>query len=416
VTLYGSSQDVRHNLKLFFLDAAVFAPAMTLISITAVIPYFLHQAGASTVQIGLTASSALICNLLLQPVFGRLASHSRTPHRTFAYVLLVQRVVFLAFVACIPVLSGHGRVLVWGFLLSWAVFNLFVGSYGIFYTPLVMRLLPPDQRGAVRGLGSATGSLVGLGMAALIPVILGRFAFPYGYVIVFALGSVLLLVDAAVFLGMRVPADSEPSTPMGVFGYVRRMPGTLRHNEPFRAVVVICMFLAVASSLLTYYTLYAIRVFGAAEAQIGQLAALAVMAGVVGFVVSGFAADRWGPRIVAAVSAGLVVVAGVLALTTHSLALLYVAWVLANLANSGYAMCGVLLVGKVSPVSHLPLYAGVNSIISLAFSAVVLLLLAPALQRVGFAPLFVIVLLCGAISLATNELVLRRRLAGVAGR
>ena len=406
---FGTSHDIRHNHRLFFVDSALFAPAMTLLSITAVVPYFLDQAGATTFQIGLAASSALICNLALQPVFGRIASHSRTPHRTFANVLLTQRVFFLAFVVCIPLFAGHGQVLVWAFLLSWAVFNLFVGSYSIFYTPLLMRLLPPDQRGAVRGLGAAAGSLVGLGAAALIPVVLSRVGFPLGYVLVFALGTVLLLVDAVLFRWMRPPANSEPSTPMSVVAYVKGMPATVRHNAPFRAVVVICMFLAVANSLLTYYTVYAIRVFAAAEAQIGILAALAVIAGVVGSVCSGFASDRWDPRAVVAVAAALVVLAGALALATHSLGFLYVAWVMANLANSGYAVSAVMLVGTVSPLAQLPLYAGVNSVVSLALSAAVLLLLAPALERVGFTPLFAIVLLCGAVSLLTNELALRRR-------
>jgi len=54
--MYGSQKDIKHNLLLFFVDGVVFTPAMTLISVTAVIPYFLAQLGASTFQIALAAS------------------------------------------------------------------------------------------------------------------------------------------------------------------------------------------------------------------------------------------------------------------------------------------------------------------------------------------------------------------------
>jgi len=408
---YGNVRDIRRNLVLFFLDGAFYMPAMTLISITAVIPYFLDQAGASAVQIGLAASTALFCSFLLQPVFGHIASHARSPHRTFAYILLTQRAIFQIFVFCIPVFARSGQVMVWSFLVFWAVFNLFVGSYNVFYTPMVVRLLPPHQRGSARGLGFALGSLVGLGAAMLIPVVLSRVLYPYNYMLVFSGGSLLLLIDAALFLLLRQPADAVPTTPMRVVQYVKEMPLSVRTNAPFRAAVLTCLFPVVAGALLTYYTLYAIRDFGATEAQVGVLAALAVAAAAVGYVVFGFAVDRFGPRRVVAAAAILIAMAGVLALTTHSLFLLYVAWVLANLGNSSYGVSAVPLIGSVSPAEKLPLYAGVHSVITQAASAVVLLALAPALEFVGFLPLFAVVFSCGAASLVINQAVLRRRLS-----
>jgi len=408
--VYGSGKDIRRNLALFFLDGVVFTPAMTLISITSVIPYFLTQLGATTFQVGLAASLALICNFISQPVFGRIASHSIMMHRTFGKILLLQRIIFMLFVLCIPVFAGFGRLMVWAFLFFWGVFNIFVGSYNVFYTPLVLKLLPPDKRGALRGMGNAAGSLLGVGAAALIPILLDRAAFPGNYTLIFSIGSVLLLIDGALFLIMRMPADAEPNTPMGMLQYIREMPAAVRGNAPFRAMVLTCMFLVAANSLLAYYTLYAIRVFSATESQVGILAALAVIAGAVGYVVFGIAVDRRGPQVTTVISAALVVISGALALTTHSLSLLYVAWALANLASSCYMVSAALLLGKVSPSSKLPLYVGVYAVISLSLSSAMLLLLAPALERVGFIPLFAAVLLCGAFSLLSNIFILKRRL------
>jgi len=59
-SLYGGRKDINHNLKLFFIDGVLFMPAMTLISISTVIPYFLTQLGASAYQIALAAAVAFI--------------------------------------------------------------------------------------------------------------------------------------------------------------------------------------------------------------------------------------------------------------------------------------------------------------------------------------------------------------------
>ena len=411
MTGYGSREDIRHNLLVLFLDGVFFTPGMTLISITAVIPYFLHQAGATTFQIGLAASLALVCSFLIQPIFVRLASSSRQPHRTFGKILVLQRVVFLAFVMCIPLLASQGPILTWLFLFFWGVFNLFVGSYGVFYTPLVVKMLPPHRRGAIRGAGNATGMLLSIGAASLIQPILVSVAFPVNYLLIFSIGSVLLLIDAGLFFLLRIPAEARPDMPVTALKYVRQMPTAIRRNAPFRALVTASIFLVIPNSLLAYYTIYAIRVFHAAETQIGLMAILAAMAGAAGFFTFGIAADRWGPRLVLLVGGVAITLAGALALTTHSLALLYVAWVLANFGTSAYLVGSTLLLGLVSPPNQVTIHVGVQSALSLALSALVVLVLAPLLEHTGFMPMFAIVLACGVSSLAVNVFGLRKHLA-----
>ena len=409
--MYGSDKDVRHNLSLFFIDGLVFPPAMTLISITSVIPYFLEKLGATTFQIALAASLALICNFVSQPFFGHIASHSQLMHKTFGKILLLQRIIFLGFVLCIPVLTGTGALFIWIFLFFWGVFNIFVGCYNVFHTPLVLKLLPPEKRGAIRGIGYAVGSFLGLGMAALLPVLLGRITFPYNYTLIFALGLVFLFIDAILFFFMRQHEDTVANEPMGIVQYFREMPSSIRLNVPFRSMILTCMFLVVANSLLSFYTLYAIRVFSATEAHLATLAGLAVISNAAGYIGFGLVVDRWGPKTSLLVATSFIILAGSIALVTNSLFFLFVAWVFANLSNTGYYNAASLLLGDVSPPSKLPLYVGVLSTISLALSSLILLLLAPVLENIGFKMLFVTVLGCGVTSLLINILVLQKQLA-----
>ncbi|MCL2222785.1 MAG: MFS transporter [Oscillospiraceae bacterium] len=408
--MYTNQEDVRHNLKMFFLDGVSFMPSMALISITAVIPSFLNQLGATTFQIALAASMSFLCVLLSQPLFGFIASRSALMHKTFSKILFLQRFTFLIFILLIPIFAEANTTLVHLFLGFWAVFNLFVGSYAIFFTPLVIRLLPPDKRGGFRGIGQAIGSFIGVGMSALIPVILYRFAFPYNYMVIYALGVVFLFINAGTFFLLRENKDAEPTVPMRLLEYIKGMPGAVKESSTFRAMIYTCSFLSIANALLTYYTLFALRVFYATETHIALLTGLAILSTAITQIIFGYVADKYGPRITALICAIFVTAAGITALSAGSLNILFVAWVFANIANAGFFVTATLILGVVSPPSEMPLYVGVFNTITATLSTLIVLVLPPILEGLGFVPLFSIVLACGVISLMFNVLVLRRRM------
>jgi len=409
--MYGSQKDVKHNLKMFFLDGISFMPTMSLISITAVIPYFLDQLGASTFQIALAAAMTLICAVLTQPLFGVIASRAKIMHKTFGRILLLQRFIFLFFVLLIPIFAGADDILVVMFLVFWGIFNLFVGSYGVFHFALVIRLLPKGRRGGFRGVGLAIGSVLGVGMSLLIPVIIGNITFPYNYMTIFTIGIIFLFANAAVFLLMRQSEDTVPNEPMSLKRYLVQMPTSIRENPAFRAMIPVTMLLAIANALLPYYTLYAIREHMATETHIATLTGVAILFGAVAQILIGYIVDRYGPRITAMIVACLIAAAGILAISANSFSLLLVSWAFANMGYSGYHITITLMLGEISPLEKIPLYVGVHTTISMAISAVLVLLLAPVLEGIGFTPLFIIVLSCGLLSLLINMLVLKKRLS-----
>jgi len=408
--VFGSEKNIRHNLRLFFIDGIVFMPAMTLISITTVIPYFLEQLGASTLQIAMAASMAMVCTFITQPLFGSLASRARELRRTFGKILLTQRTIFLVFVLCIPLFSANPPMLTWMFLAFWGVFNIFVGSYNVFYTSLLMKLLPPEKRGAVRGAGFAIGSGLGVAMAALIPMVLSRVVFPYNFVLIFSIGILFLLVNGTLFLLMKEHEDIESREPMGIVQYIKGFRTSILSDVPFRTLILTSTFLVIANSLLPFYTVYAIRIFSATESNVATLAALAVVSNAIGFIVFGLVIDRRGPFSALVIAACMIISAAIFALVTNTLILLFVAWVLANLGATSYGMTASLMLGEVTPAGKLPLYVGVLTTISLATSSAVLLLLAPTLEHMGFAPLFLTVLICGAAGLFASLFILRKHL------
>ena len=405
--MYGSNKDIRYNLTIFFADGVLFKLSLTLLSITTIIPFFLEQLGATTFQVAMVVSIAIICNFIALPLFVSIASRAQMIGKAFSRVLFIQRFIFLAFILSIPLFSN--RVLIWMFLIFWGIFNLFVGSYNVFYTPLLIKLMPPEKRGFIRGTGYAVGSLLSVALAAFIPTLLNRFLFPYNFMIIFILGLSLLFIGAAIFGIVREKDEGETQFPLKPTQFVKEIPTTIRENSAFRMLIFVSIFLVVANSLLTFYTVYAIRIFSATEAHIATLAGIAVVANAVAYIAFGATVDLLGPKATLRIAAVLLILAGAIALLTNSLNYLFVAWALANLSFGCYMMCVSPILGEICPSTKLPLCTGVHAIVGLIFSSFVLLFIAPALEHFGFNLLFVIVLTCGTISLLINLLFLRKK-------
>jgi MFS family permease len=408
---YGGPRTVRRNVFLYFMDGVTFQPSTALISMTTVIPLFFEQVRATTVEFAIATAIVSVCTFVSQPVFVSICSRVRRMGKSFAWILFAQRAIFLAFVVTMPLLAGNPSAMIWVFLASWAVFNLMAGSGTVFNVPLVLKLLPPDKRAGMRGVGFAIGNVVSLGMAALIPVIIDRLAFPQDFMVLFGIGLLFLFANAAGFWFMDEGDDVEPRHPVRVTQYVRAIPATLVGDPVFRAMVGSCVALVVANSLIPFYTLHAIRDLSASEAQVSLLAALAIVTAVAVNLVFGFFIDRRGPVKLSSVAAVAVTAAGIVGLVGNSLPALFVAWVLANLGNACYMQTTMLMLGDVSPQGKAPLYVGILFSISTLLSSVLVLALAPVLETVGFGALFVLVTVCGAVGWYLNVRVFQPRLA-----
>jgi MFS family permease len=413
---FGGASAVRRNSLLFFLDGVTFQPSVALLSMTAVIPLLLEHLRASTAQFAIATSVVSLGTFVSQPYFVSLCSRTRRMARTFAVVLLVQRGLFLAFVLAMPLLADHAGLMTWLFLASWTVFNVLAGSGTLFNVPLVLKLLPPTRRAGLRGVGMAIGSVLALGAAALIPLVIDRVAYPWSYMVLFGAGLAFLFANAAGFWFMREHDDAEPRVPMRVTEYLRDVPRTLGRDATFRAMVISCVFLVLANSLLPFYTLHAIRTFSASEQHVALMASLAIVSGVAVNLGFGFVIDRRGPVALSPVAALAATAAGVVGLVSGSLGGATVAWVLANVGAACYLKTTMLMLGDVSPSGRAPSYVGTLFAISMLVSSVAVLALAPLLDALGFGALFVLVAGCGAAGWYVNVRVFQPRLSAARRR
>lgn len=388
----------RRNLFLFFTDNLLFMNAMTFLSVNAVITYFLATLNASTFEIGLVNALVSIGSVVSQPLFAKLVMKLTHRAKLFAKILFLQRMIFLLVVAAVPLFAEtHPQLMVTLFLIGWAVFNLFVGSYAIFYMSLFAKLVAPSERGRLRGFSSGTGSILALGSAAVCGVILNRVEFPYNYTLIFAIGVALLLLDVLMFqLLNENEADEVTLVDMNFFQYFKTIPTMLQEFAGFKRMVAGFTLMVTAQSALAYYTLYAVRTYQAGSSTIALFTAITGLANIAGSLIFGILSDRIGHRqvLVAASAAGGL--ASLLIVLFPGMWSVYAAFALTNMCIIGYNLSSGILIVEQIPRARLPMAISINSMITLCTSSVVMIG-SSWLADLSFQAVFLITGFCGII-------------------
>jgi MFS family permease len=410
VSYYGEPNNIKRNIIIFFFDGATFMPSLALLSITTVFPFFLERLQASTFEFAVATSVASVFMLIGQPVFGSIVSRTKSMTKTFAKILFAQRLIFLLFPLSMPFLASNYSLMIWMFILFWAIFNFFSGSWVVFFIPILFKLLPPNKRAGLRGVGQALGNIIALVMAGLIPIIINQIIFPYNFMVIFILGSAFLLLNATCFWLMKEHKDVELRVPMKLKEYLKEIPLCLKSDVAFRAMIISCIFMALANAFIPFYTLYGIRVFNIDAYQIGILTILGIVSAIAVNLVFGFIIDRFGTVKLSPLIGVFIMLAGIIALAARNVIFFYLAWVFANIGNWCYMKVANLMLGDISPPGRSHIYVGVLFITTMTISSLGVLGIAPLMEATGFSILFVIITFCGCLGLFYNLFVFQKRL------
>ncbi|MFC5449187.1 MFS transporter [Paenibacillus aestuarii] len=387
----------RRNYVFLFLDTVLFMNAMTFLSVNTVITYFLANLGANTFEVGLVNALVSIGSFVSQPFFAKRVMNLTHKAKVFVRILFIQRIFFLLFTLTIPfVADSHPRLMVLIFLVCWAVFNLFVGSYGPFYMSLFAKFVTEHTRGRMRGFSSGTGSLLALGSAALCGSILSHIQYPYNYTLVFFIGVLLLLLDVLTFAMMKeMEPDAVKKVDFNYFQYFKAIPAMFREFKAYQRTVIGFSFTVAAQVGLAYYAFYAVRMFGADSTVIAWFTAITGLSNIAGSFLFGIMADRVGHRRVLILSSAAGGIGSLLIVLTPSLWTVYIAFALSNLCVIGYNLSSGILILEQLPRERLPMGISVNAMITLCTSSILTIVSSWLADQISFAAVFLIAGLAG---------------------
>jgi hypothetical protein len=295
----------RRNVLALGLDFGLFMVGLAVRSPHTVLPAFAAHLGAPSILIG-AIPAVMTAGFYLPSLLA--AGHTETLQRKLPFVLrytLLERLPALGLAAVAFGLAGPAP----GFALacSLALVLVMAGIGGI--------AVPVGARGRFFAGGHLLGAGGGLLAGLLTTRLLATQPPPASYGLCFLAGAACFGLSYLALARVDEPVAAVTAAPVPVGVYLGRVVGVLRRNRGFARFLVARALGTLGAMATSFYTVFALRVHGVADWQVGLFTTTHLVGQLLGTAVLGWVADRFGHRLTlmasmtAAVSANLVGVA-----------------------------------------------------------------------------------------------------------
>lgn len=393
----------------FYWHAFFLAVTTSFTEVNTVMPALVMEAGGSVVAVGALTAIMLGLPLITQLFFAGFL-HTRERKKPFLLLAINLRVLALAAAAFGIAAFGTGAFIIPIVFAAMTVFAVSGAFAGVSYTELSGTLVrTPDRRSFfVRRQVITTLGL--LASAIVTRFLLGTAEFPNGYVRLFTLASVFLLIATGGFWLLREPTpDASVTKPEGgILAALRQAPTIFRQDANLRSLILVANLVALGFTSIPLVTALAHKSFELTSGTVGTFVLIQIGGMLAANFIWNRLVRRGGFRLVLMVELMLIAVLFPLALALSTWGTLWMYAMLylltgAIVSAQKLAMDGAVV--QISPDGKRALYAGVFGAANLgaAFLPLVTGLLVGAL---GFPVVFF-----GAAAVALVALFPVRRLA-----
>jgi MFS family permease len=382
---------VRHNVITLTLDFGLFLVGLSFASQSTVLPAFAAHLGASNLLIGaIPALMTLGWNLPSLFTAGYTESLTRKLPFVLRYTVW-ERLPFLALAAVAFFLAERAPGPSLGLML---LLLLLITSAGGVLMPawmdIVARTVPVGLRGRFFAVSSLLGGLGGLLGSGLTAWVLARRPAADGYAVCFLLSALCMGLSYVALARVREPrvAAVEAAPPLGA--YLLRAGRVLREDRNLAWFLGARALVAVGMMASGFYTVHALRGYGAPDWAVGVFTTALLAGQMVGNAALGALADRAGHLRPLAIGAGALVLANLGALAAPSLEVFVVVFVLqgVHLAAINVSGLNVLLEFAPSPAAR-PTYVGLGTTLLSPVACAAPLVAGLMADAVGFPAVFV---------------------------
>ena len=251
------------------------------------------------------------------------------------------QLLFLALVALFVPSSSFALWLVWLFV---GFFGLAQGLQGVAFQVVMAKVIPIDRRGRLLGLRDVASGIVLVGVAAIGAFLVERFGFSAGTGYTFLLAFALTSLGLGAFARVREPAGRDLRPPMRLRERVRELPALLRAEPEFRRFLSGRLLASAARGVLPLYIVWIGRDFGMTGARLGTFTVIFSLAQSGSTLAWGWLGDRAGYKRVFQLSTLSGLAGTALLLTSSSVWLASLTYVLVGAGVGGFMLAGSNLV------------------------------------------------------------------------
>ncbi len=364
------SHDVlRHNFVANALDGALFAFALSLVSMHTVVPVFVKKMGGSNVAVGLIPVVWTIGFNFPQILIANYAQRFRSKKRLLLKTAIGQRIpwLLLAVVSYFWVTEDGSDV---GLVLFFTLFALAAvgGSINLpVWFDLIAKITPVHLRGRLFAARSILGAILGVVGGWIVRMVLDSFPYRDSFALMLFLAFGVMMISYVFLAILKEENGVAPEPRVDYRHFLHKLPDILEHERNYRNFLIADALLITATMAHAFFAVNAIEKFDLSDLHAGTFT-IAMMTGmIIGSLVFGFLADRFGHRLNLLLSAGSTAIACTVALIAPNVEFYLIVFV-GSAFTVGLVMISRLpLIAELSPERQRPTYGALSNFITSPF-------------------------------------------------
>ena len=304
------------NFGAFMVDFVGFGVAFNFVSLTSVLPAFVRRLTDSAPLVGLVSTTFRGGWLLPQLAVAHLI---KDKPRKKPYMVAGTSGRVLWWVVALALWAGLAHhpsamlALFFACLALWAITDAVVS---LAWFDIIARAIPLKQRGRLVGIAQFVSGTAGVGVGALVGLILERRPFPDNFALIFTLAGVFLTLAATALALIREPPvqDMDSSTSkQAQDGWLT----ALSKHRAFRHLILCRMMIGLMDLASPFYVGHAEEALHLPQSIIGGFVAAQTTAGMIASLLLGLISERWGPRQVIRIGSAAAAIGPAFALAAH---------------------------------------------------------------------------------------------------
>lgn len=292
--------DLLHNRIAFGGDSMLWAIGTTFIPLATIITALAAELTSNKALIGLITPAWYLANVLPQMHAARMVHKRRRSKPILVISTLIGRQSLLLVAAWLYLTRAAEPQLTLGLLIG-AIMLLMVfdGITGQAWFDMMGRAFSPRMKARVLTMNQVLGSAGGIGAGFLVADILGapQLPFPVNYAALFGLAWVFMMLSIVciAFIRERVSTSApvQAAAPVNTSAMLRE---GWRTDPAFRQMVWVRLLSGVESLAAAFYVVFARERLGLPESAIGVFTIAFMVGGLIGILLFGWLASRYGTR------------------------------------------------------------------------------------------------------------------------